>query len=156
MINPLQTTIPVGVPTALQDQANAVQVRGDVRTHNAEQVNPRNVENSTAGAGLTTAEQKPKNPPSAQTKDAPKEEKKKAPEGYLPPPPTRFQEMITEKQEKLIQSQKAVGEYILMAAIGGGMAIPENGESQVQASAEAETKAGSASKEASRRVDVNI
>lgn len=128
MISTIQTNIPVGMPNLLQEQANASQVQNDVRTNNAEQLSGRNVEQAAAGSGVAVLGQK--RPSEEEQRNRPPEKKPEEPREkpeIVPPPPSRFQVRMAEQQKQLIQTQRAVGEYLLMAAIGGGVpAEPED------------------------------
>lgn len=114
MINSLQATPPTGTPNPLQQQANQNRLVGDIVTRNANQLEPRNVEDSQQKSGnrgvrAETEEEKLKGA---------KEEKKSG--GLLPTPPSRMEMAIQERQKKVNQTQNVVTKFLLVAATSSG------------------------------------
>lgn len=127
MINYLQGSSPMGTQNFLQQQAVTTRVPEEIRTHSAEQVALRNVEQA---ANAPQAKETDAEGGKGQSQGEGKEQGAGAEEkAMIPPPPSRFQLKVQENTERVNKTQQAVTQFFLSAATSAGTLERGQGES---------------------------
>ncbi|MBF0141875.1 MAG: hypothetical protein HQL57_01505 [Magnetococcales bacterium] len=107
MINSLPATGLLGISNPLQEQSSHARVAENIRTNNGEQASSVNVQESKEGADNTeTRERKER----ARAKEGTRS-------GFGPAKPSPLKEAVEAGQERVSQTQQAVTQFFLSAAV---------------------------------------